>query len=191
MNSRFLAISALVIVLASPCWADTFDIPLPELHGLYSMSGIEDRSASFQIPGNVIAIHGAWIVLSGSVNAGVQVCDFGIMDTTSVPYHFLTLLPDTSSGQTYGCEPETPDVTGTFDLVVEVEAIFGATGNLDFLLSGHGVVQCLGGPPIILGSCWLTVVPDATMENAVLRIDAEFASSNESSTWGAIKALYR
>lgn len=189
--TRTVVISTIALLLASSCWADTLDIPLPELHGLYSDSGIMDRTASFNIPGNVTEIHGAWIVLAGNVNAGELVCDITGLDTTSAPLYFLTTVPDTSSGQTYGCEPVTPDVSGAFELTVEIVPVFGATGNLDFLLSGHGTIQCQGDPGAILGMCWLTIFPSATIDSATLRFDVDFAVANMNSTWGAIKGMYR
>jgi len=59
-------------------------------------------------------------------------------------------------------------------------------------MDGETQLELYGAPAILVGLCFQNPSPpSAIVEEAVLIIDAEFPVAIETSTWGAIKALYR
>ena len=109
------------------------------------------------------------------------------------PYgmEFLAIMEDTVTGNPWGADRVSPLQSGEFEYTVPFSMISGLPTTWDFLKAGHGNIDFLGMPAMLLVDCWPTVWPSATIAQAVLIIEGEFQVSVDHASWGSIKALFR
>ena len=84
-----------------------------------------------------------------------------------------------------------PGQSGAFEWTAEFRAIPASARDWGFLLDGEASVVLFGAPAPLVGLCEVITQPTATVTEAVLIVDAEFAVPVDETTWGRVKALYR
>jgi hypothetical protein len=185
-----IGLAALACSESAP--AEVVELQLPELRGLYSTEDTVTRYSSFQMETVLLSIARVSIRITGTVTVGEIMCEngAGFMVPQPYPMDFLASMRDTVHGELWMAEQITPMVTGSFELTVPFEQIYGWHVTWDFLLAGYGEVRLDGMPAGTILSCSPTIWPAATVTEAVLLVEGEFPVATQSSTWGSIKALY-
>ena len=189
MKTRLVTcLCPLAIMFGTLANAQTVEVPLPELNGLYTLYEFQ-RTAVFELPCQPAAITGASIRISGHATVGAVVCEWGgpypwsmMMDAT---------IPDTTTGADWLATSQTPEEPGTFEMTAVFGDLYGQDPSWDSLLGGVGEVTLRAAPLGIVGLCWeVSPPPEATVTSAVLVVDGDFPIPVQPRTCGKIKALY-
>jgi hypothetical protein len=191
---RSMVVFALgLLLVADIASAETLEVQLPQLVGLYSKDGTLGRSASFQlgkIPTTVLQVE---VRISGTVNLGQYQCDFGTgPGEAPYPYNgiiFSMQMPDTVADYWWFGGAISGN-GGQFEHTIVFNALTGHPVTWDFLKAGYGEIQFGAGPYNPWVECSAVVWPEATVKEAVLIVEGDFVVGVEKSTWGNIKALF-
>jgi hypothetical protein len=173
--------------LAPACSADVVEVPLPGLLGHYVFD--DARVAAFDLGGPLDAVYSAHIRWAGIMVPGVGEGD-GVEMPAGEPFPWpAQLAAYMDSGPPVGlwCAYGGP-YAGAFEETVRFEELLDI--GWDFLLDGEADVVMQIAPLIIIGGVML-VPPEATVTEAVLILDVEFADAVETSTWSSVKGLFR
>jgi hypothetical protein len=185
-----------LILLHCTVQAEIVEIPLVNLHGAYHVyfnqpqGDATTRISSFQLDQLPTEVRGAWIRISGITVVGEQDC-LPELGEGPFPYPFVFnfLMKDSTTGEWWSGGGLTSYESGPYEITVELNALFGA--SWEFLKeNGRGEVRAEGGWGFVL-MCWGVVGPSASVEQAVLIIDADFPVPVENTTWGRIKEIYK
>jgi hypothetical protein len=76
-------------------------------------------------------------------------------------------------------------------MTVPFDSLYAGGPTWEFLTLGGGTVTCQGYRSPAVGECYYDPSPSATIEEAVLIIEAESPISTEPNTWGRIKTLLK
>jgi hypothetical protein len=186
---------ALTVALGGSSSAEIIEVPLPTLQGWYGIDGacICYGDADFQLVRVPMAIDGVSIRLSGTVHVGQYSCKFlAVPHTYPYRFYFSASMRDTVSGFLWGADDLSGEESGEFELVASFEQLSSDWPvTWDFLMAGYGRVNLTAMPDCILVDCDVLDWPSATIEEATLLIEGEFAVSVDRSTWGSIKALFK
>jgi hypothetical protein len=174
--------------------ADTLEVQLPQLVGAYSINGVQSRIAPFRLDRIPTAIYRVSIRISGAVNLGQYECWFGIEPTPGPPdldgVWFGAELPDTVSGNSWVGDADSAE-DGPFEHTMVFRQLYGMPVTWEFLKGGYGEIQLMATPSNMFLECSATVWPSATVAEAVLIVEGDFAVGVEETTWGSIKSLFR
>ena len=165
------------------------EIPLPELHGLYSYDAELIRNSVFQFDVNPDTIYNAWIKLSGVTEVGLWFCET-VYHPVFWRLEFKASLNDTLTGGIWKAQEIIP-VDGSFDLLISFTSNSGATW--EFLNSGQGMLWLQGKPehmPPGGSYCYGLSPPWAEVYEAFLVIEADIKVAVENTSWSAIKSLF-
>jgi len=191
MYRAFITLLLISFLTAGSYATEIVEIPLPELHGLYSPEDTMTRYASFQLERSPITIYRLRIRLSGSVNVGQLMCEVTpspFLQPAPWPMDFLASMRDSiTDGRFFGGEI-TPMESGSFQMTIPFKSFGGATW--EFLKSGRGDVELQGIPCGYILICMGIEEPDAVVEEAALIIEADFPISTDSETWSSVKTLF-
>lgn len=192
MKTLILTIGILFLV-ASPTSGEIVEVPLINLHGIYTHDGIEIRSDSISLDRIPTEIHNVSLKLNGNVTNGRMAREFvniGICfvkgldwvvttaDTTTL-YRWMPI----NYGSHLLSEEE---MNTTFDICTN--------SSWYYLLSGNDALQLhvkLWSFPEGPNHCWWCEYPIVELSGVWLVIDATFETGLRHSSWGAIKALYK
>ena len=178
--------------------AETLEIALPNLAGLYDVDGVTCRQDTFHLSKSPTRVDSVWIQLSGIHQGSMYCCEDG---ASCGPWSVIikaiipdTMTPDTWVAKEYApwCERILP-VPPPCDF--EAYSIPFFTYNVatwDFLMALQGAVtlDCKPYEPTNPHCYVLPYAPYVDITAAVLVIEGEFSVAVEESSWGAIKALY-
>ncbi|MCX5753726.1 MAG: hypothetical protein NTW97_08805 [Candidatus Krumholzibacteria bacterium] len=192
---HLLALVALVVVATDATAGELVEIDLPQLEGTYCFDTCDpSRLVDFQLDRLPLAIEGVCIHISGIVSVGQEMCDlYGDGSVTGpfpYPMALVAWMMDTVGGHPWFAGAPLPDESGSFDMVVSFRELYGWPVTWDFLLSGHVNFSFAGEGSGLIPECWVTDLPQATVEHASLIIEGEFEVAVEQSTWGSIKSLF-
>jgi len=192
---RLLLVLAMgLLVVADVVSAETLEVQLPQLIGLYSMDGTTGRSVSFQLGKIPTVVYQVGVRISGTVNLGQYVCDFGTgPEEGAYPYNgiaFEMTMRDTVSGKWWAGAAGSPD-GGPFEHTMMFRELYGWPVTWDFLKAGYGEIHFMARPYNPWVECSAIVWPDATVNEAVLIVEGDFKVGVEKNTWGSIKALFQ
>jgi hypothetical protein len=183
-----------LLVAADVVSAETLEVQLPQLVGLYSMDGVHSRLASFRFDRTPTAISRVSIRISGTVNLGQYECWFGIEPGPGPPelngIFFGAGLPDTVSGNPWVGDVVSAD-GGPFEHTMVFRQLYGMPVTWDFLKGGYGEIEFTAGPSNMFLECSAIIWPDATVNEAVFIVEGDFVVGVEKTTWGSIKELFR
>ena len=189
-------IALLMLAVAVLARADVFSIPLPGLHGLYdnvTQNG-GSRTTSFQLPGPPAIVRGAKLHLVGTTEVGTLHC--GALGELVYPWNTQSQgqMLD-GPGKYWLAEASNPDTAGAFDTIASFQglAISGSDPTWSFLFDGQGEITLLGGTAgVLLGGCTTSWPPPTfTVTGAWLLVDADIPVPAGTTSWGAVKAIYR
>jgi hypothetical protein len=175
--------------------AEIVEIQLPALAGTYGSESMPcggHRSASFQLDRLPDTIYGVWIRMSGTVVVGQEYCDFSGWPppyTEAEGMLFNPAMKDSLHSAGWGVFFTTPDESSAFEY--QVQFLPGSGATWEYLESGRGDVSVYSGAGSPFVECRMLVCPVATINQAVLVIEADFPIATGESSWGAIKSLYR
>jgi hypothetical protein len=190
-----LALIALAVVAMGATAGELVEIDLPQLEGMYCFDTCgSSRLVDFQLDRLPLAIEGVRIHISGTVSVGQEMCDYGdglLMGPFPYPMALVAQMMDTVGGHPWFAGAPLADESGNFDMVVPFRGLYGWPVTWDFLLSGHVKFSFAGEGSGLIPECWITELPEATIEHASLIIEGEFEVGVEQSTWGSIKSLFR
>ncbi|MGD1047302.1 MAG: hypothetical protein ABR899_00955 [Candidatus Krumholzibacteriaceae bacterium] len=198
---RAVVISCMIAFAAiDAAAAEIVEIPLPGLIGTYGsesplpMSGCyTTRSASFQLDRMPKTVYAVWIRISGTAVAGQTYCDFSGWPPPGIQLEgmaFSANMLDSLNSSGWNADCATAGESSTFEYKVQFYPHSGATW--EYLESGRGDVNLYGAGysnPFV--ECYPVTCAVATVTEAVLVIEADFAISTHDESWGAIKSLYR
>lgn len=186
-------LALLLLAVAVPARADIFEVPLPELLGLYDpgVQGGLSKTATFHLPGPPAVVRGATLHLVGTTEVGTIYCGAN-------EYPWFT----TSSGQMldgpnqyWVAEADNPGAAGPFDTngTFKPLSIQAPAPTWGFLSDGQAdITLFVSTPPILLGGCYSSwPPPKATVTGAWIRVDADIPVPAAGTSWGALKAIYR
>jgi hypothetical protein len=195
---KSIVLIATCLAVAGLAAADSLTIDLPGLTGGYEYSLYTEpnlgypqmRAVDFTIPGDVTAIDQFTLVLSGEWTAGKVTC-FEYEDP--VPSEFLPPLSLFLTSPAFPDDYFVASVAMPAGEFSEIEATFYSCcpqGVLDpNQLLGTEVHAEMFFDIAILGICWLSIDTYGTLNDARLEITGTVAA--ETSTWSAVKGLYR
>ncbi len=191
--SRF----ALVVCIAGVCAsslarAAVLEVPLPQLHGTYTVYPSPNSTAEFSVTPMPAGVRSVSIRLSGETNVRQWFCDLD--PPFDLPVTLCAAIPDpVTGGGWYVCGRiawETGSFGVTFPFRPYAPELFGQP-TWDFLRMRPGVVELSGGGAPIIDICWpIGELSQATVTGAFLVIDGDFPIPVEPTTWGQIKSLY-
>ncbi len=197
---RAMAICCMIGFAAIDAAAETLEIPLPGLTGTYGLENPQPlsgcyttRSASFQLDRTADTVYSVWIRISGTAVAGQTYCDFSGWPPPGIQLEgmvFMAGMFDSLNSSGWNAFCATPDEDGAFECQVQFYSHTGATW--EYIESGRGDVDLYGAGynnPFV--ECYAVTCAVATVTEAVLVIEADFAVSTDEISWGAIKSLYR
>jgi hypothetical protein len=100
-------------------------------------------------------------------------------------------MADPTTGGTWHAGDSTPEVAGEFQILEPFTPRCCDPASWDFLLDGQGDISLRGVPLGLVDLCQpISAPPEATVNEAVLVLDAEFPVPTDATTWGRIKGLY-
>jgi hypothetical protein len=193
-NIHAIILISLMLLYCS-AQAEIVEIPLVNLHGTYHVyfnqpeGDATTRISSFQLDELPTEVRGAWIRISGITIVGEKDC-LPELGEGPFPYPFVFnfLMKDSITGGSWSAGGITSYESGAYEITVKLTPFFGA--SWEFLKeNGRGEVLAEGGWGFVLMR-WGVIGPSASIENAVLILDADFPVPVETNTWGAIKAIY-
>ena len=194
---HLLAYVALVLVATGATAGELVEIDLPQLEGRYCFDTCDysNRSVDFQLDRFPLAIEGVRIHISGVASVGQEMCDLygdgNVTGPSPYPMAFTAWMMDTVGGHPWFAGAPMPVESGSFDMVAPFRELYGWPVTWEFLLSGHVKFSFGGQLSGLFPECWITELPEATIEHASLTIEGEFEVGVEQSTWGSIKSLFR
>jgi hypothetical protein len=193
---RAIMMSCMLMELAAvnAASSEIVEIPLPALNRTYrcDSTGCDNwDTASVQLERVPETVYGVWIRVSGTVTAGQFWCDFGWPPPYMIPVgmQFGADMYDSLNGHWWGAGFVTLDESGTFQYQAQFGQCCGATW--EFLRSRKADVRLGAWPNCAFLECEPRVWPEATVNEAVLVIEADWSVATRGSSWGAIKSLYR
>jgi hypothetical protein len=194
MIRAFTILCVSLTLALSAFGAEKKEIPLPQLHGLYSTAGITERISEFQLDTIPSTVYNVWLKLSGIQYAGSWCLDGWCGPW---PFAFATSIPDSNSGGSWLASAKVStncvcqDYSEPFSVEIPFVASDGATWQL--LLSGRGTIDLNGkpGPWNHCFDCWAWFEPSADVQYAALVIEGDFIVATRGLTWGSIKALFQ
>ena len=177
-------------MLVMSAGAAVVEIPLPGLLGTYPVSETsQTRTVSFLLPAPPLSIQGAWFRIAGTTEVGTILCD-GIVDAW--PTFAWAYMYDGTPALVWGTDETLPWSAGPFAWTAAFRAFPPSGPTWSFLLDGAADISLSGGPAGFVDICTPTSpAPTITVTEAVLIVDGDFPIAVQTSTWGAIKALYR
>ena len=198
MKSIIAFVLALQVGAVTGVSAETVSVPLPMIQGRYyvdinpPVTLHYHRQEHFELARVPLSVSGAWLHVSGTFVAGETSCwlyDPADQDTFAQKIELFASLNDTTGVW----DPIADWMTGTESGPLEYTTPFLRASrevNWEFLKAGYGLVG-MTVTFMIFPECSVLIWPEATIEQAELIIEGEFAVAVDQSTWGGIKALYR
>jgi hypothetical protein len=193
MRSLLLSLT-LLAAIAGAAGADVISIPLPELVGTYQAlegvlpdQGVFDRVTTLVLPPELTAIEQLQLVVSGTWHVGEQLCYMGEgpqLLPWSVALSMLLTIPEGPlefiAASVRPDDGEFVDLTDEFSSWggLEIDQLLGATIEAYLFVDGG-----------IIGVCGVT--EDSWGEVTEVHLEITGTVPVESSTWGAVKSLYR
>jgi len=184
-------LAVLLLAVAGPARADIFSIPLPGLLGLYdneTQAG-SSRNTTFQLPGPPAVVRGARLHLVGTTEIGTLTCG---PQQNHYPWNTVTqgVMLD-GPNKFWIAEAANPDTAGAFDTNTAFEGIPNPTWS--FLSDGQADITLYGGTGVVLlGGCSTSDPPPTfTVTGAWILVDADIPVPAATTSWGAVKAIYR
>ena len=206
MNTRLLPIVFYTIVLLLSLFchscevhAETLEIALPDLIGLYSTDGVTSRADTFQLNKSPTSINNAWIRLTGVHHVSSYTCE----DGGSIGPWFVILnavIPDVVTPAEWIARASAPWDYGSalpnpipYDFETTITFVPTAGATWDFLAALLGTISLDCEPYYNTNPHCYFYYPDAPhveITEAVLVLEGEFSVGVKESSWGAIKAIY-
>ena len=189
---RFVLFTAMVVAASATAGhCEIKEIPLPELTGEYLIEVTFEstsRSVVFELDPKPTLIRSVSLRIGGLSIVGEAGC-FPEMGPGPFPwsYAFGGYLRDPNSDSWFFSSFITALESGPFDLSDPFRPLSSSTW--DFLIRGPGRIQLVGTAGFV-SMCWGEVPPTATVQEAILVIDADFAVPVHNRTWGSIKSLF-
>jgi hypothetical protein len=197
MWRRLSATILLMLVLgASGFGFETKETALPSLAGSYACApptlGVCSFAVeqSFRLEGTPSNVSRVSIRLTGSAHIGSYWCDFGQIPMEGPwGFSFDVSVPDSITNGAWEAS-WTPGQDGPFKVELEFAPTSGATWG--FLSSAGGTVRLteLQNKAIESLACYYYDHPSAVIDTATLVVQADSWVGVQSTTWGAIKALF-
>jgi len=171
--TRTVAVTLVIdMLLVFSAVADIIEVPLPDLIGIYTINDMS-RSVTFDLGYSLQAVNGAWIYWSGTITPGFGCGDGELRprdDCFTWDCQVSSSMGDPASGFWYAY---VGPVDGGFDETTPLEGFLSS--DWDFLLDGTAGIRISLAPYIIIGGDMI-IAPEATIEDAVLVLDAEVIS---------------
>ena len=195
------ALFACALLLTAPAVAsaEVFVFPLPATLGTYPCApACPGRTATFQLPGTPVVVHGASLHVTGTAEVGTIACDDGSPPPTVLLWPTVlggTMSDPPNNGWT--ASADMPLTTGPFDWTAPFTT-FAVVGlgikpaTWAFLSDGVGEITINGGPDGMLAGCIPTSPPPTlNLTGAWLLVDADIPVPAHAASWGSVKAIYR
>lgn len=157
------------IAVTTGAIAEIIHVPLPGLTGPYTVSDMS-RTTTFDLGYPLEAVNGAWIHWSGTITPGFGCGDGDLRpvdDCFPWDCELSCRLDEPSSGFWYA---HAGPADGGFDETTQFQDFLSP--GWDFLLDGASSIRVDLEPYIVIGGVMI-VPPEATIEAAVLIIDAD------------------
>ena len=166
----------LLVWTLTSAYADVVEIPLPELHGVYPITGSNcERTTSFSLPQPPLRVNGAWFRISGTTEVGQVTCEWG--GPYPWPMDFFASMKDTVFAHFWLAYEFMPEVAGPFGWTAEFQPSPHTT-TWGFLMDGEGEMTLCGAPmPLVLLCRGIPPSPTATVVEAVLMLSVSLSIS--------------
>jgi hypothetical protein len=180
--------------------AETLEIALPDLIGLYHADVITSRLDTFQLSKSPTMVNSVSIRLAGSHQLSTYCCDWAGDICGPWPVVIDAYIPDVVTPATWTAHSNAPSETYSmlypypipYECEITIPFVSASGATWDFLKALEGTIR-LDCKPITYNfyHCYtFWDEPYVEIAAAVLVIEGEFSVGVSESSWGKIKALY-
>jgi hypothetical protein len=189
MKMGFLLLCLSVFTAGAATHASIVEIPLPQLHGSYTMEGVHSRTASVVLDPAPTIVRAVWIRLCGTATVEDYICqDDPYPYRQPVGFESIIASPPQTGFWSAGVASSLEG--GPFENTDQFKG-HGGTPTWDYLIEGTATVSLFASLAPIIDTCWpVAQYSEGEIGEATLIIDGDFPVPAEDQTWGRIKALY-